>query len=89
MITKRITQGGLKSLKQMRLEAQQAGLTNTVRLAQTLGVDKATILKWEKDEDSISLGDYKKWQLACGVNEEPRSALTVTRVVRIRKAAGL
>ena len=78
--------GGMKSLKQMRLEAQQAGVTTTAKLAQTLGVDRGTISKWETDEDSIPLGYYKKWQVACGAQPVP-PALSVTRIVRIRKTA--
>jgi len=82
------TTGVTKSLKQMRLDAQKAGLTTTIKLAQSLGVDRDKIAKWEKDEDSIPLGYYKKWQVACGVQQQiPAPALTMTRIVRIRKTA--
>jgi len=75
-----------KSLKQMRLDGQQAGLTTTIKLAQNLGVERGMISKWAKDEDSISLGYHKKWQLACDV-KQPQPELTLTRIVRIRKTA--
>jgi DNA-binding XRE family transcriptional regulator len=80
------TKNGTKSLKQMRLEAEQAGVTTKAKLAQTLGVDQDTISKWEMDEDSIPLGYYKRWQVACGAQPQP-TALTATRIVRIRKNA--
>lgn len=80
------TDDAAKSLKQMRLDAQKVGLTTTMKLAQSLGVDRDMISKWEKDEDSIPLGYYKKWKIACGLKPPP-SELTLTRIVRIRKTA--
>lgn len=74
-----------KSLKQMRLEAEQLGMTTLSQLAKTLGVDEATISRWEEDENSIPLEYYKKWQAACGVRQRPASVLSTSRIIRIHK----
>ena len=75
-----------QTLKQMRLGAEQSGVTTQAQLARTLGVDEVLILKWETDENLIPLGYYKKWQLACGIRQVS-PMLTSTRITRIRKSA--
>jgi transcriptional regulator with XRE-family HTH domain len=75
-----------KSLSQMRLEAEQLGLTSLAQLAETLGVDEDTILRWE-NANSIPFEYYKKWQTALGVSNKPANVLSATRIIRIRKTA--
>jgi ribosome-binding protein aMBF1 (putative translation factor) len=80
------TEKGAKSVSQMRLEAEQLGLTSLAQLAETLQVDEETILRWES-QNSIPFEYFKKWQTALGVSNKPANTLSATRMIRIRKTA--